>query len=131
MKETQDLPPYPYAFISSSLPTYRTLFQQPSSSLFSSPQKTWTLPTTSAYRTRTKPESSSRFSIPKTSDRSPKDSPESSPERPPLSSLEKQTISKKYDFQDSQDPYSQFTIKLCSADESRYDNSSDTEDTQP
>ncbi|RDX90392.1 hypothetical protein CR513_27747, partial [Mucuna pruriens] len=118
MKERQDLPPDPYAFIPSSLPTYRTPFQQPSSSLFSSPQKTWTLPTASAYRTRTKLESSSGIFIPKTSNQSPKDSPESSPERPPPSSLEKQTISKKDDFHDSQDPYSQFTIKLCSVDES-------------
>ncbi|RDX67921.1 hypothetical protein CR513_53146, partial [Mucuna pruriens] len=134
MKERQDLPPDPYAFIPSSLPIYQTPFQQPSSSLFSSPQKTWTLPTATAYRTRTKPEtkpeSSSGVYIPKTSKQSPKDSPKSSPERPPLSSLEKQTICKKDDFQDSQDPYNQFTIKLCSSDESRYDNSSDTEDTQ-
>ncbi|RDX82733.1 hypothetical protein CR513_36434, partial [Mucuna pruriens] len=105
MKERQDLPPDPYSFIPSSLPIYRTPFQQPSSSLFSSPQKTWTLPTATAYRTRTKPKSKSRVYIPKTSNQSPKDSPESSPERSSLSSLEKQTISKKDDFQDSQDPY--------------------------
>ncbi|RDX69503.1 hypothetical protein CR513_51374, partial [Mucuna pruriens] len=101
MKERQDLPPNPYAFIP---PTYQTPFQHPSSSLFSPPQKTWTLPTASAYRTRTKPESNSGVFIPKTLDQSPKDSQESSPERPPLSSLEK-TISKKDNFQDSQDPY--------------------------
>ncbi|RDX83587.1 hypothetical protein CR513_35476, partial [Mucuna pruriens] len=86
MKEKQGLPPDPYAFVPSSI--YRSTFQQPSSSFFSPSQKTWTLPTATAYQTRTRPESSLG------------------------------------------DPYSQFTIKLCPVDESGYNNSSRTEDTQ-
>ncbi|RDY09254.1 hypothetical protein CR513_06401, partial [Mucuna pruriens] len=117
MKEKQGLPPDPYAFVPSSI--YRSTFQQPSSSFF-----------TIAYRTRTRLESSSGVSIPKPSNQSLDNSLESSPERPPPSSQEKQTIPGKNDFQDSQDPYSQLTIKLRPADESGYNSSSGTEDTQ-
>ncbi|RDX86365.1 hypothetical protein CR513_32305, partial [Mucuna pruriens] len=127
MKEKQGLPTKPFSFAPSSI--YRTTFQQPSS-FFSPPPKTWTLPTTGAYKTRTKPEPSSRVSREKPTNPSLHNSPESSPERQQSASQEKQAIPEKEYLQDAQDPYSQFTVKLRPANESGYSSSSGSEENQ-
>ncbi|RDX80469.1 hypothetical protein CR513_38976, partial [Mucuna pruriens] len=122
MKEKQGLPTEPFSFVPSSI--YRTTFQQPSS-FFNPPPKTWILPTVGAYRTRTKPKSSSKVSRGKSTNQSSHNSPESSPERQPFSSQEKQAIPEKEYLQDAQDPYSQFMVKLHSV-ESEYSSSSNS-----
>ncbi|RDX66834.1 hypothetical protein CR513_54359, partial [Mucuna pruriens] len=93
-------------------------------------QESWILPTTGAYRTRTKLESSSRVSREKPTNPSLHNSPESSLERQRSSSQEKQAIPEKEYLQDAQDPYSQFTVKLCPTNESRYNSSSGSKENQ-
>ncbi|RDX61624.1 hypothetical protein CR513_60128, partial [Mucuna pruriens] len=128
MKEKQGRPTEPFSFVPTS--NYRTTFQQPSSAFFSPSPKTWTLPTAGAYRIRTKPESISGISREKPTNQSLHNSPESSPERQLPSSHEKQTIPEKDDFLNSQDPHSQFTVKLCPVDEPGYSSPLDTKESQ-
>ncbi|RDX86622.1 hypothetical protein CR513_32028, partial [Mucuna pruriens] len=97
------------------------MFLPPPESFFIPPPKPWALPTSTPFRESRRPESSKRTTR--------RDSPEPLYEDTSVPQ-HKPSDSGKNVFQDSQDPYEQFTVKIYDAEASSSNNSSDTEDTQ-
>ncbi|RDX84613.1 hypothetical protein CR513_34315, partial [Mucuna pruriens] len=101
------------------------MFLPPPPSFFTPPPKQWTLPTATPFKESRRPESSTRTSARHDRKSSPEPSHEDVPTPHPKSSIFGKDV-----FQDSQDPYSQFTVKIYDAETSPSNSSSDTEDSQ-
>ncbi|RDX72893.1 hypothetical protein CR513_47567, partial [Mucuna pruriens] len=101
------------------------MFLPPPPSFFTPPPRQWTLPTTTPFRTSKSPESSSGTSARKDRKGSPELPQEDTPTPQPKPSIFGKDV-----FQDSQDPYSQFAVKIYDAETSHSNDSSDTEESQ-
>ncbi|KAG5032675.1 hypothetical protein JHK82_016250 [Glycine max] len=91
----------PYSFLTPPSPTFYSPFPNPPYYFFSKASQSWSLPTTSAYKKKSEPpkKESTRLNI----------SSQESTESP--TRIGETQKNDPHDFQDSQDPYSQFSIQ--------------------
>ncbi|WVY95147.1 hypothetical protein V8G54_034235 [Vigna mungo] len=111
IKEKQS--PFPDTLSPPPFTPYRPLFQ-PSSSTGHKSKQPYSLPTATAFRNKQKP----RTSIPSVSTQETRITPTQTLSQSPIYSSEKEDY-----FQDSQDPYAQFTIENTSIRSSEYTSS--------
>ncbi|WVY92554.1 hypothetical protein V8G54_031642 [Vigna mungo] len=111
IKEKQS--PFPDTLSPPPFTSYRPLFQ-PSSSTDHKSKQPYSLPTATAFRNKQKP----RTSIPSVSTQETRKTPTQTLSQSPMDSSEKEDY-----FQDSQDPYAQFTIENTSIRSSEYTSS--------